>query len=452
MIGGYKLLELIENEIIERQQEGCIVPDYSERIKNADEAELEKIYDELDALTVSEDFPYCEPEKLEEILAASTGCEYKVKPDNDSLSEKFYGAWLGRIVGCILGKPHEAWPYGSGDGKLDGWECIKEWQNGAGDSFPPDNYISGKSDATEKYGWHVGCPDSQRENIKFAESDDDIRYLVLGLLVNEKYGNSFTANDIADMWHRYLTKSMVFTAEFVAMQNSYNCTLDDPEKQVEYCRSHHNPFREWIGAQIRIDHYGYYNAGDPLAAAKAAYNDASFSHTKNGVYGAMFCAALIAAAFTEKDIRRCIDIALSVIPQKSRLYEDIIFAVSTAKKAESEEEIYKALWNRFRGLHPVHTNNNAAVCAASLIFGKGDFVKSVAMAVGAGWDTDCNGATVGSFMGALLGVQAIPEYLTAPFNDTLYSSVFGFHPASIKGCAERTYNLYLKKENNHEKV
>lgn len=452
MIGGIKLLELIENEIIERKQEGCIVPDYSEKIKNADEAELEKIYDELDALTVSEDFPYCEPEKPDEILAASTGCDYKAEPDRDRLFEMFYGAWLGRIVGCILGKPHEAYPYGSGDGKLDGWECIREWQNGAGDKFPPDNYISGKSEAAEKHGWHVGCPDSQRENIKFAESDDDIRYLVLGLLVNEKYGNNFTANDIADMWHRYLTKSMVFTAEFAAMRNSYNCTLDDPEKQIEYCRSYRNPFREWIGAQIRIDHYGYYNAGNPLAAAKAAYNDASFSHTKNGVYGAMFFAALIATAFTEKDIKKCIETALSVIPQKSRLYEDILFAVRTAEEAKSEEEIYQKLWERFRELHPVHTNNNAAVCVASLIFGKGDFVKSVAMAVGAGWDTDCNGATVGSFMGALLGAEAIPEYLSEPFNDTLYSSIIGFHPASIRECAERTYKLYLKKENGYEKV
>ena len=38
MIGGYKLRELVENEIVERKEEGCIVPDYSERLKNADDA------------------------------------------------------------------------------------------------------------------------------------------------------------------------------------------------------------------------------------------------------------------------------------------------------------------------------------------------------------------------------------------------------------------------------
>ena len=446
MIGGYSLEELLEFEIAERRQEGCIVPDYSERIKGADEKELEKIYGELSSLGISPDFPFDEPEKLGDILEMSEGCTYKKAPDGEKLSDFFHAAWLGRIIGCLIGKPIECSPYGTGNSAYDGWECIKLWQEGAGDKFPPEDYISGFSTAEKEYGFTVGCPDSLKENIRFAESDDDIRYLVLGLLVNEKYGGSFTPNDIADMWHCYLTKSMVYTAEFIAMKNSWNCTESDPEKQIEYCRSNHNPFREWIGAQIRIDHYAYYNAGDPLSAAKNAYADASFSHTKNGVYGAMFFAALISAAFSEKDIGKCIQIALSVIPKKSRLYADIVFAVNEAKNAGSVEHFYKKLSERFRGLHPVHTNNNAAACVGALVLGKGDFVKSVAAAVGAGRDTDCNGATVGSFMGALLGTQGIPDYLSEPLGDTLYSSIPGFHPAKISECAERTYRLYLNKK------
>lgn len=442
MIGGIPLKELVENEIIERKQEGCIVPDYSERLENADKAELLKIYDELDALEISPDFPYYEPDELESILSESRGCEYKKTPDKNEIHDKFYGAWLGRISGCILGKPIEVHPYGLGNGELDGWECIKLWQEGAGEKFPPERYISGKSRAEEKYGFRLIGEASQLENVKFAETDDDIRYLVLGLLINEKYGNSFTPNDVADMWHKYLTKSMVFTAEFVAMFNSYECELKDPKEQVEYCRRRHNPFREWIGAQIRVDHYGYYNAGDPLSAAKAAFNDASFSHTKNGVYGAMFCAALIAAAFTEQDVKKCIDTALSVVPVKSRLYEDIVFAVTAAENSEKAEDLYKKLCQRFRNLSAVHTNNNAAVCAAAIAFGKGDFLKSVSVAVGAGWDTDCNGATVGSFMGALLGADKIPNHLKEPLNDTLYSAIPEFHPASIKECAERSCKLF----------
>lgn len=443
MIECIPIYEIVINELAQRAQEGCVVPGYD--IENADEKRLAEIYDELLSLEISPDFPYSEPEALCDILNESEGCSYKKSPDRETLYGSFYGAWLGRIIGCIIGKPIERFPYGSGNGKLAGWECIRLWQQGAGDAFPPVDYISANSSAKDAYGFEIGCENSLKENIRFAESDDDIRYLVLGLLVNEKYGNNFTADEIADIWQHYLTPSMVFTAEHVAFINSLTCTETDREKKIEFCHSYRNPYREWIGAQIRIDHYGYYNAGDPLAAAKAAYNDANLSHVKNGVYGAMFFAALIAAAFTEKDIKKCIEIALTVIPKKSRLYADIVFAVSSAEKAENAAEFYKMLWERLGDLSPVHTNNNAAACVGALIMGKGDFIRSVSIAIGAGWDTDCNGATVGSVIGASGGDACIPEYLKAPLNDTLYSSIPDFHPASIAECAKRTYKLFMSK-------
>ncbi len=440
MIGSVSLYELVKFEIIQRKQEGCVVPEYN--IENADDGKLSEIYKELSELKVGKDFSYSEPDKLCDILSESSGCTYKKSPSQDTLYSKFYGAWLGRIAGCIMGKPLERYPFGGGNGKLDGWECIKLWQEGAKDNFPPTDYISGKSSAAGKFGIDISGDKSIRENIRFAESDDDIRYLVLALLVNEKYKNDFTPEDIADMWQRYLTPSMVFTAERAALINSMICDEKDEEKKIEFCHKNNNPYREWIGAQIRIDHYGYYNAGNPLDAAKSAYNDAIFSHVKNGVYGAMFFAALIAVAFTEKDIKKCIEIALTVIPKKSRLYEDVVFAVSIAENSSDEIELYKKLRERYGSFHPVHTENNAAVCVAALVFGKGEFVKSVSVAVGAGWDTDCNGATVGSVVGAMNGEKGIPEYLKTPLNDTLYSSIPDFHPVKISECAKRTYNLY----------
>ncbi len=435
--------ELVRYEILQRKQEGCRVPEYD--LTGLCDDELKKIYSDLCSLPIREDFPFYEPSGLDEILRCSDVCEYKKTPDKSTLDDKFYGAWLGRIIGCIMGKPIELYPYGSGDDDRRGWEYIKLWQECAGDAFPPRDYISGRSAAREKYGLSVFCEDSLKENVRFAESDDDIRYLVLALLINEKYGNDFTPSDVADMWQKYLPLSLCFTAEHAALINSVTCPEKDVEKQIEFCHGHKNPYREWIGAQIRVDHYGYYNAGDPYAAAVSAYNDAIFSHVKNGVYGAMFFAALIAAAFTEKDIEKCISVALSFVPKKSRLYADILFAVKAAKDCANADDLYKKLWDRFGDLPAVHTNNNAAVCVASLIFGKGDFLSSVSTAVGAGWDTDCNGATVGSIMGALNGSADIPDHLKAPLGDTLYSSIPGFHPIAISECARRSARLYSSR-------
>ena len=65
------------------------------------------------------------------------------------------------------------------------------------------------------------------------------------------------------------------------------------------------------------------------------------------------------------------------------------------------------------------------------------------MAVENGFDTDCNGATVGSILGMALGIDAIPAEWKAPFRDTLYTSIFGTTEVSISSCAAKTLDHIL---------
>lgn len=74
----------------------------------------------------------------------------------------------------------------------------------------------------------------------------------------------------------------------------------------------------------------------------------------------------------------------------------------------------KALWwIKYTGYGWCHTISNAMVVAAALLYGKGDYGKSVCMAVEIGFDTDCNSATVGSVLSMANGIQSIPEYWTS---------------------------------------
>ena len=111
-------------------------------------------------------------------------------------------------------------------------------------------------------------------------------------------GPTSTSVDVAKLWLDYLPPGRIFTAERVAMRNLLEGYLP-PETATR-----HNPFREWIGARLRVDVYGWARSGDPSRAARMACEDARLSHTANGVYAAMWMAAAHAASLWANDRRR----------------------------------------------------------------------------------------------------------------------------------------------------
>jgi ADP-ribosylglycohydrolase len=456
MAGWDELYELIRLEIIQRSEEGCEVNGLSERLVNVDydENKMMQIYEELMALPVTQDFPYREPSELadiRELRPKGTGFPQPIS-DQEKLKDQLFGAWLGRSAGCALGKPLENWDFLIGNEHHPGWKNVELWFKGA-DAWPIKGYTPRHSRAEQEWGLSLNdwSPGSTSDTIQFMESDDDIRYTVLGLLLLEEKGDQFDSWDIGKLWHKYLSYQQVCTAETQSYLNFAQVTSHmkgmkpaDWDVKKEWVRMHLNPYREWIGAQIRADIYGFAAAGNPELAAELAFRDASFSHMKNGIYGAMFVAAMIAAAFVESENEKIIEAGLNQIPEHSRLSHAVRQAVQIAKNASSHEDLFGQLWEAFGHYDPVHTINNAALVAASLIYAGDDFEKAIVTAVYGGWDTDCNGATVGSIMGTKLGAAKLPSHWIDPLNNTLYADVIGFHPISISECADRTFKVYQK--------
>src|SRR5262249_26545712 len=151
----------------------------------------------------------------------------------------------------------------------------------------------------------------------------------------------------------------IFTAERVAMRNLLLGQL--PPETATY----RNPFREWIGARLRVDAYGWAAAGDPARAARMAWEDARVSHTANGVYAAMWMAAVHPASLAETSSAAAADAGLSVVPAYSRLAEAIVEARELALQLEWEQVVDK-LYDRHGELHWVHAINNTALVAAAL--------------------------------------------------------------------------------------
>ena len=93
----------------------------------------------------------------------------------------------------------------------------------------------------------------------------------------------------------------------------------------------------------------------------------------------------------------------------------------------------------------IHTLSNLAFVLIGLIWGEMDFKKTISIAVMCGYDTDCNGATAGSILGALQGTKGIPEEMSRPLNGRIKSAVFGYSDEKISDLARRTFELALNK-------
>lgn len=425
---GYTDLEfMVEMEIIQKREEGCDVRAIEEeftwqRVRPSQEA-FDSIYRRLEALTPRADFPYVEPSDLEGIRRGRPPGPRKidVRMEDDLLYDKIYGAWLGRCIGCLLGKPVEGWT------RRDIASYLR-----LADAYPLNSYIPEVSPPPEGYAFRPGrWEDTALGKIRGMPRDDDIDYTILNLHILEERGLNFTTEVVGDEWLTHLPYLLLYTAERIAYRNLVN-GLTPPTTAT-----HRNPYREWIGAQIRADAWGYACPGMSERAAELAYRDASLSHVKNGIYGEMLISAIVSAAFTTSDVRRVIEVGLSEIPAESRLAEAIGEVMVWSKELRDWEETWERIMEG-HAYHRVHTINNAALVVMGLLYGGGDFEKAITTTVMGGLDTDCNGATVGSIMGAITGAKAIPKKWKEPLNNRVKSIVAGFNDSQISDLARQT--------------
>ncbi|MFE5405655.1 ADP-ribosylglycohydrolase family protein [Streptomyces sp. NPDC056580] len=343
------------------------------------------------------------------------------------LADRVHGGWLGRIAGNMLGKPVE-------QGEVWTRERIDRYLRGA-HALPLTDYLPEPADPADAAALRPEWRQCVRGRVRGSCRDDDVDYAVLGLHLLETHGFGFSTEQVGDLWLLRLPYLQTFTAERAAYRNLAN-GLKPP-----LTATYDNPYQEWIGALIRADVHGWTCPGDPRRAASLARRDAVLSHTGNGVYGAMWAAALIASAFTARDVREALESALAVVPAGSRLARAVRRVMSLHETRLPWEETLDTVSGETAGLGWIHTVPNAAVMTAGLLYGDGDFTRTVALTVRGGLDTDSNGATAGSVAGVMTGAAAIPARWTEPLRDTVRSAVFGFDGVRISALAERTLRL-----------
>lgn len=415
----------------------------------AAQKEAGKLLDRTVKMRPGKEFTYREPSDLPRIRKARRRRPKlpMLKLDDDALRERALGAWLGRCAGCLLGKAVE------GRRKLEIETYLRSQ-----DRWPLAEYFSNEADdeLRRRLNFRPAESDCYIENVERMPEDDDTNYTVAAMKLIERHGLDFGPAEVATNWLENLAYHHTFTAERAAYRNLVGAIapVDRDGKSAGRFSSatYRNPFREWIGAQIRGDFYGYICPGDPATAAELAWRDAAISHVKNGLYGEMWVAAMLAAAYVVKpvfeELPRVIRAGLGEIPHNSRFHAAVSEVLDWHEQGVVYEDVVGAVHNRWDEANPhhwCHAISNAQLVAIALLWGELDLGRTICRAVMAGFDTDCNGATAGSVVGLMLGGGKLGEDWVGPLNNTLATGVAGYHEVAISDLAAKTITLYAEK-------
>ena len=262
--------------------------------------------------------------------------------------------------------------------------------------------------------------------------NDDITYELALLRAVELHGAAVSSADIAEQWVALVP--MGWSAEDVALKN-LKLGVFPPESGYL-----NNPYREWIGAQMRGAICGQLYPGDPEHAARLAFMDGQVSHHNNGVLGEVFNAVMVSLAYVETDIRSIVQKAIALIPEDSEYYSVVRFALDQCLCHTDWESAWMECTKKYHRYNWIHAYPNAAAEVVALWYGNGDFNETMHISAMQGYDVDCNAAQIGTVVAIAAG-KTLDEKWTAPIGDVLDTYMRNCRKLSIRELAHRTVLL-----------
>ena len=215
-----------------------------------------------------------------------------------------------------------------------------------------------------------------------------------------------------------------------------------------------NPHADDLDFQIEADFIGLMAPAMIPEAVRIADKVGHIMNSGDGFYGGVFAANLYSAAFKCNDPAKVVDMALEPIPAESTFYQCIDDVRKCYKKNPNDWkecwwEINKK-WNKDVGCPKgvflnfnIDAKLNAAFIAMGLLYGEGDFTKSVDISTRCGQDSDCNPATVGGVLGVMVGYDNIPEFWLNPLKE-IWNRDFEGTTVSLDKGANYSYNQALQ--------
>ena len=312
---------------------------------------------------------------------------------NKKLINQVYGGWLGKVIGVIHGANTEGWTY-------------------------------------EKIKSTFGVITEYPFRFKNFCADDDINGPIFFQRVFLDY-DDISIKSMTKTFLNYVSDGHGFfwwggygvSTEHTAYQNlidGIDAPLSGSAKQNGRIMANQ------IGGQIFSDCFGILNPGDPKKAAEYAATMASITHDEEGLNGARFIAACIAKAYVAESIEEIVKTALEQLDQASEYAKMVVDVWEYCKEHRDDWEVgfayVKSKYDYAYYGGVCHIIPNAAVIVLSLLYGEGDYSKTINIANMCGWDTDCNVGNLGAILGVYVGINGIEEKWISQVNDFICAS------------------------------
>ena len=306
----------------------------------------------------------------------------QVKISKEVLKDKIKGGWAGQTIGCTFGGPTE----------------FRHQSSFIHDYKPIEWY-----DGLLKW-WYVNSPGLY----------DDIYMDLTFVQVFEEKGFDAPASDFATAFA--YAEYMLWHANQAARYNIQNGVM--PPASGDWVN---NPHADDIDYQIEADFSGLMNPGMPSSVAEVGDKIGHIMNYGDGWYGGIYVGTMYSLAFISDDVNYIVEEALKAIPEESKFYKVISDVIKWHKENPDD---WKDTWFKVQrtwgedigcpdgvfSTFNIDATINSAWVVLGLLYGEGDFGKTLSISTRAGDDSDCNPSTAGGILATVLGYDKIPDY------------------------------------------
>ena len=348
----------------------------------------------------------CSPAETNSEVVEAPETEYRTLTLAE-YEDKVAGGWLGQAIGVLFGAPTEfMWAGEMIPFDFDDWYRRKPGavddalalQHLLAREYVKMQEVRGKN-KNDFETWEPYTPTQM-------PSQDDLYIEFLFLHSLRTHGLDVSAEQMAEDWLSYLEPTMIWGANQSAYESFKQGVLPPMSGQHP-----DNPdLGNAIDFQIESDLFGLLSPGLPQVSNALGDRAGHLMNHGDGVYGGMAMGAMYGEAFFESDPRTLVEHSMKAIPAESR-YHEMIRDVIAAYDANPDDwqagwETIFAKWGEFLGLD---VRTNGACVYLGLLYGEGDFWKTMNISMRCGVDSDCNPSSSAGIIATTLGMSGIPE-------------------------------------------